>query len=131
MANRKMHIIVGAAAGGASAYFLAREQEPAHQLVETLGGVLVGVLGGATPRHHRARASSTASQRRARSASRRWADQYHARRDGTENLLAQVLWWLAEMACRLISGALGGIAAGYLSHLVLDATTPMGLPLLA
>jgi hypothetical protein len=40
MANRKMHMIVGAVAGGASACFFARDQEPAHQLVETLGGGL-------------------------------------------------------------------------------------------
>ena len=49
MANRKMHMIVGGATGGASACFLARDQEPAHQLVETLGGVLAGTLGGRLP----------------------------------------------------------------------------------
>jgi len=49
MANRKMHMIVGAAAGGASACVLARDQEPAHQLVETLGGVLAGTLAGRLP----------------------------------------------------------------------------------
>lgn len=150
MANRKMHMIVGGAAGGASACFLARDQEPAHQLVETLGGVLAGTLGGRLPDiiepalhpGHRSiahamiptGAAGVAVVPRLRAGQqhvRRWADQCHARHDGAENLLAQFLWWLAEMACRLVSGAVGGSAAGYASHLVLDATTPMGLPLLA
>jgi hypothetical protein len=40
------------------------------------------------------------------------------------NALLSVLW-------RFLAGAVPGLLAGYASHLVLDAVTPAGLPLIA
>ncbi len=36
-----------------------------------------------------------------------------------------------HLICRIVAGAMAGAAAGYASHLLLDAATPRGLPLLA
>ena len=38
-------------------------------------------------------------------------------------------WW-KEMLCYFLLGAIAGAAAGYLSHLVLDARTPRFLPII-
>jgi len=150
MANRRAHTIAGAAAGGTSAFVLARDQEPLHLPAETLGGALGGGVGGRLPDliepayypGHRSVAHALvpfgavgaavvprlrAGQQRARQR----AEQWRARRIVSTNTIEQLLLWLAEIACRLASGAMAGIAAGYASHLALDATTPMGLPLLA
>ena len=150
MANRRTDSLVGAAASGATALYLARDQEPSLQLVETVGGLIGGAVGGRLPDllepalnpGHRsvahaivlagvAGATFAPSLHRTRQHSREWADRCRAWRDAATGTLEQILWWLAEMACRLAAGAMAGIAAGYASHLLLDAGTPMGLPLLA
>ncbi len=150
MANRRAHSIAGAAAGGTAAFLLARDQGAPFQLVEALGGVIGGAWGGRLPDliepalhpGHRSAAHALVPAgltgatvaprlRRAQQPVRQWADRWRARRDAATSTLEQLLWWLAEMACRLAAGAIPGAAAGYASHLLLDAGTPMGLPLLA
>ena len=150
MANRRAHSIAGAAAGGTAAFLLARDQGAPLHLVEALGGVIGGVVGGRLPDliepalhpGHRsvahalvpaglAGATVAPRLRRAQQPVRQWADRCRARRDAATGTLEQLLWWLVEMACRLAAGAMAGVAAGYASHLLLDAGTPMGLPLLA
>lgn len=44
-----------------------------------------------------------------------------------EQLWAEV----GEVIWTLLAGFLNGLAAGYVSHLLLDATTPRGIPILA
>ena len=46
--------------------------------------------------------------------------------DGFDAFLHWVFW----VGLRLLSGAMAGLIAGYLSHLALDACTPKSLPLL-
>ena len=150
MPNRKVHTVVGCGAGGTAAYLLASDQEPAHQLLEVIGGVLAGGWGGRLPdilepaihpRHrsvaHALGPANAAGSivvprlRAGQNHTRGWAEQCRSHREGTSNLIEQILWWLAEMGCRLAAGAMGGSVAGYVSHLLMDATTPMGLPLIA
>jgi hypothetical protein len=38
---------------------------------------------------------------------------------------------ISEFIWTLLAGFLNGLAAGYVSHLLLDATTPRGIPILA
>jgi len=38
---------------------------------------------------------------------------------------------LAELFWRLLAGFLNGLSAGYASHLLLDAMTPRGIPVVA
>jgi len=44
--------------------------------------------------------------------------------------LAQIFLTIAEFFWRILAGFANGMAAGYLSHLVLDAGTPRSIPLL-
>jgi LexA-binding, inner membrane-associated putative hydrolase len=46
------------------------------------------------------------------------------------NPLAQLFWTAAEVLWRFAAGFANGLAAGYVSHLVLDAGTPRSIPLL-
>jgi hypothetical protein len=48
-----------------------------------------------------------------------------------DTALTQFFLFLAEIALRLLAGFVNGIAAGYVSHLVLDAGTPRSIPLVA
>jgi len=104
MANRRVHSVAGAAAGGMAAFLLARDQGTQHHLVEALGGVMGGRLpdliepalhpGHRSVAHALIPAGLTGTTvaprlRRAQQAVRQWADR------------------------------------------LLDAGTPMGLPLLA
>jgi membrane-bound metal-dependent hydrolase YbcI (DUF457 family) len=45
--------------------------------------------------------------------------------------LTQFLSAMAELFWRFLAGLLNGMAAGYVSHLILDADTPRGIPLLS
>ncbi len=150
MANRRMQSLVGAAAGGATPLYLARDQEPSLQPVETVGGLIGDAVGGRLPDlfepslapRHRSVAQALVptgvvgltfgpSLHGVQQPIREWADRCRAQCDAATSTLEQILWWLAEMACRLAAGSMAGIAAGYASHLLLGAGTPMGLPLLA
>lgn len=150
MANRHAHRIAGSAFGGTAAFLLARDQAPAHRLVETLGGGLAGGWGGRLPDvfepalhpWHRSTAHALVPAgavgalgvprlRSGQARVRQWAERCRTRRDVATSKIEQFLWWLAEMLCRLAAGAMAGAPAGYASHLLLDAATPRGLPLFA
>jgi len=49
----------------------------------------------------------------------------------SSSALEKLLLLIAEYLWRLAAGVTNGLAAGYISHLVLDAGTPRGLPMLA
>lgn len=147
MPNRATHARAGAAVGVLAAVYRARES-PTNQLVaEAIGGLLGGWLGGvipdilepATSPNHRRLAHSAAAggaltlariaewQASCRAAADAAASRALAHPLGTsERTRAEwdVLFW------RLLAGALVGLVAGYASHLVLDAGTARGLPLL-
>lgn len=48
----------------------------------------------------------------------------------SDGMLTQFFLTIAELLWRVVAGFANGMAAGYLSHLVLDAGTPRSIPLL-
>lgn len=144
--NGRTHKIVGTAVGGGRALIAARGQSTPNQIVEVLGGALAGSWAGNLPDAlepalhpgHRKAAHSLAvgaaamiadsSLRRVAVSCRDWADELRARRLNSDGVLASILLWIAEMVLRGVTGACHAIVPAYLSHLVLDVTTPRGLP---
>lgn len=115
--------IVGAGIGGKLGAMLPDVLEPAiHSHHRDVCHSVVALLGIVTTSFERAPA--IAAQCRAE------ADYHRALQaqlvDGAERIRCFVL----EVVWRLAAGAVIGIAAGYASHLVLDAGTPRGIPLL-
>jgi hypothetical protein len=52
-------------------------------------------------------------------------------RDSADTTLANIWHGILELVFRLLAGAVVGFPTGYASHLLLDATTPKCLPLIA
>jgi membrane-bound metal-dependent hydrolase YbcI (DUF457 family) len=117
-------------------------------LAEVLGGVLGGGIGGrlpdwiepaSTPNHRGLFHGMTAAAGVATVGLARLAElQAECRRRATlatqraassspECPVRQQAEWEAR-AWRFVAGLLTGLIAGYLSHLILDAATPKGLP---
>jgi len=142
----RVHSEVGMLVGGFVAFNEAAAEPLEAQILEAIGGGLGGRLGGLLPdllepaisSWHRGTAHSfTAAAllvdrrdaiRRAvewcRNQSRACTTRMTA---APESSMALQLWaflWL------VIAGFLTGLAAGYVSHLALDALTPRGLPLI-
>ncbi len=149
MANGQTHQRVGAWVGGGAALLYAATDSRANALVETLAGALGGwhgamlpdILEPATSPNHRKVAHSvlTALGLTLGSAN------HHHRLAELRELAADladrayrvrptnaITAFVLEVAALLVQAAVGyivGLAAGYASHLVLDAGTPKGLPL--
>ena len=136
MPNRNVHVPVGIAAAYAVKYYLHDKDSPIS-LAEFIGLGLGGYCGGRAPDiidpptspNHRAIGHSIlaagggtiAVATKVKSIESYCKNQ--ARMAYEQNdLLLQQLWLLA-------SGFSVGIIAGYASHLLLDSTTPSGLPL--
>jgi len=149
MPNRNTHLIAGAGAGGALALVMARRETPLDQFIEMLGGALARALTSMLPdvfdpRSHPghrsaahalvpAGAATVVVAPRIKSTQQRFrekAEQCRARRAVTTDVLDSFVLWLAEILLRLWAGAVVGLAVGYGSHLLLDAGTPRGLPLI-
>jgi uncharacterized membrane protein YeaQ/YmgE (transglycosylase-associated protein family) len=139
MPNGETHRKLGAVAGGGAALYYAREQLPRGALVEVIGGVTGGVVGGMLPDrfdpptspNHRGAYHSVllllvlalvgletqrrACRERAHQAMRMGAT-------GLEDTLASDVWLFA-------AGFITGVQWGYLSHLGADLVTgKTGLP---
>jgi hypothetical protein len=120
-------------------------------MLEALGGAIGGSLGGAAPDlfepsstfgpNHRDSAHSVLAiagvVKTAVSINREWVQHWRLLSDrflvaaerepiGSTRRLA---YQLQAIASRIAAGMLVGLAAGYLSHLLLDSHTPKGLPL--
>jgi membrane-bound metal-dependent hydrolase YbcI (DUF457 family) len=137
MSNRNDHARAGAVVGVLTAFTNAEAQQRTIDPLELLGGLVGGLVGArlpdiiesATSPHHRQFAHSVtfamaASATLGRIAVRfeRWCWSEAARVQHTIPLLAALL--------RVLGGLAVGVTGGYASHLVLDAGTPMGIPLL-
>lgn len=148
MPNGKIHKVVGTAVGCGAAYFRASEQSPRSRTIETLGGMLAGYAGGAAPDilnpafspHHRSWAhailpagvTGTYVVQKVdgwQGELRDRADMHAAASFSAASREERACHAMMEVFCLLAAGAVVGFAAGYLSHLAMDATTPMGLPL--
>jgi hypothetical protein len=136
--------------GGGYALTKAQQQTPEYFVLEVLGGLLGGNLGARLPDvfdpplypGHRALAHGVvpvvAAGRAAVAALGDW--QGHLRAEAGRQVALRASagtplerYWhaLVEFLCRLGAGTLAGLLAGYGSHVVLDAFTPAGVPLVA
>lgn len=160
MPGKMVHQCIGAGAGGVHAGFHAKDQEGAHYWVEVIGGILGGYttsmlpdkLEPAVSSWHRGPFHSAAVGGAVISVSEKLAEWAKICRDkaNTQRIVPQVEnlqtgeWLplprppvdeffaqLAELFWRLLAGFLNGLAAGYVSHLALDAVVgSRGIPLL-
>jgi membrane-bound metal-dependent hydrolase YbcI (DUF457 family) len=149
MPNRKVHIMAGIMSGTAVAGYRARNLTGEDLLLELAGGCLGGLIGGIAPdlfepainSWHRSVAHSSSSCLASAGLMQKCATlqqqcRADARRHTQLKLVSQDDWtrfWHAVMAFAwaLLSGFIVGVPAGYLSHLVLDSTSPRGIPLFA
>ena len=140
MPNRREHIEVGAVAGALVALLRSDAQDSGELLLEVAGGALGGALGGRLPDilepptspGHRgvahaiipvaAAGSFVVSRLPGASVPRpRAMERQGVQHDGTP---------ASSLGERFLSGLAVGGAVGYASHLLMDSTTPRGLPLL-
>lgn len=151
MSRRRIHVVMGVAAGAGTATLVAtrNNEERLAVVLQAIGGAAGGYHGGILPdvlepaisARHRGVAHSasalaaggTAIVKKGRSA----LDAARARVRQLEDALAmeQDPWRRLSLVVAIIIGHLGlgyavGIVAGYGSHLALDACTPGSLPLL-
>jgi hypothetical protein len=159
MPGSKTHKIVGAGAGAAFAAFEAKGQSNEHFWIEVIGGSFGGYTSGTLPDwlepaisgwhrgpYHSVGAGTAVAYSRPilaqlaqtcrLNADRARLAQVEDVQTGTwmpikQHALDQLISQLKELFWRLLAGFLNGLAAGYVSHLVLDAGTPRGIPLLA
>lgn len=150
MPNRKTHVTVGAIAGCTHALYRARNEKPFHLLLEALGGLVGGYIGGrfpdivdppTSPNHrsigHGVLPNATLStiyyaqlgdwQRRCREQ----ANKHRLKQKQAQSIWSHVKHGFLGALCRIFSGFLSGFAAGHTSHLALDMTTPRRLPLIS
>jgi hypothetical protein len=145
--NRATHEIVGAGCGAAFTLLRVGDASTPHAFAEVLGGAVGGWVGGllpdvfepATTPNHRKLAHSVVAGGTltlARLAEWQAACRTEARSCGAHalemalgsNARRRAEW--DALAWRFLAGILTGIVAGYASHLMLDAGTAKGLPLL-
>lgn len=149
MSNRKTHVMAGIVFGTAAAGYQAQNSASENLLPELAGGCLGGILGGIAPdilepavhSFHRSIAHSGAGGFAGvaliqKCASWQQRCRLEAHRHAQLKLVSQDDWiwlWHAVMAFiwALLSGFIVGVPAGYLSHLILDSTSPRSIPLFA
>lgn len=147
MPNRKTHVMAGIVFGTAAAGYQARSLASENLLPELAGGCLGGILGGIAPdilepavhSWHRSVAHSGAGGFSSAALIQKCASwqqrcRLEAQHHAQLKLVSQDDWirfWHAVMTFlwALLSGFIVGVPAGYISHLVLDSTSPRGIPL--
>lgn len=149
MPNGKTHKRVGAAFGAVAAFIRADGQTMEHRLIESVGGAIGGYFGGIVPDlidpptnpNHRSLGhgmipAATGVRYTVPNVSdwqnslRELAQAHAVGRENAQTEFDAFLHEVAGVTCRLGAGAIPGLIAGYISHLVLDARTPKGLPLI-
>jgi membrane-bound metal-dependent hydrolase YbcI (DUF457 family) len=147
MPNRATHEVAGAASGAAFALLRVDDAPVSHVLAEVLGGALGGWLGGVlpdvlepatTPNHRELAHSVIAGGTLTLSRLAEWQATCRTEAKGCDaraltfalgSDARQRAGWDA-LGWRFLAGFLAGVIAGYASHLMLDAGTAKGLPLL-
>jgi membrane-bound metal-dependent hydrolase YbcI (DUF457 family) len=159
MSDRKTHIVVGITAGVGYAAYQAKEQSMPNRLAEIAGGGLGGYFGALLPdvlepgvsSWHRGTMHSWSAGASIVSLRDRLMEWEKLCREKAENCKAipmvpvdpftfvpapvdpvsDLFAQLAEFFWRFLAGLANGLAAGYVSHLALDALTLRSIPLLA
>lgn len=151
MSSGKIHRVVGGVAGGVAAGVRAHRDPNGRLLIEALAGMLGGSHGGMLPdvlepaihSHHRQVMHSwtllggtALGVVRNAAALEAYIQSWTAKIGELEELAPQAapfeafLIRLGAVGLHAAIGYVTGLAAGYASHLALDALTPRGLPLL-
>lgn len=154
MADRKTHKLIGVGSGAVYASFRSRNEAPNDWLIEILGGAFGGYLGGILPDElepalsswHRGVCHSWAAGSVVVATANQFAGWAELCRQNANKLKAMqtvqdetgtyvavpitFMQQMRELFWRFLAGLLNGIVAGYTSHLILDAATPRGLPML-
>ena len=157
MSDGNTHKLVGAGAGAVFAGFRAKEQKDHHWCAEVAGGALGGYIAGQLPdllepaisSWHRDVAHSYSAGGGIIALGNALAAFVAACRENAEKCEAipmeqqgdkfvpvavdpfsKFLLDLFALLWRLAAGFANGLAAGYISHLALDAVTPRSIPLL-
>lgn len=148
MPNRRTHRTAGVLGGGALALITSHGQHPLNRIIETVGGSVAGGVFGELPdiiepaihpRHRRFAHSATTGIAMTAPCAKKleyWQKSLRGMADEHAILKTQSLdeldrLWHAflELFFRILAGFIAGAVAGYASHLILDALTPMSLPL--
>ena len=149
MAGYRTHKVVGGAVGATVALAYAQNQPPLLAMAETLGGLLAGQHAGtwaditepAISSHHRDFCHALAptaygatlvfrSADTMQASLRSQAQVYFQQAASTNDGLQQFVNIAAGLLLHVIAGAVPAVPASYVSHIVLDAVTPRGVPLL-
>ncbi len=157
MSDGKTHRLVGAGTGAVVAGFRAKQQKDHHWWAEVAGGALGGYVGGQlpdllepaiSPWHRDVAHSCTAGGAIIAMGNALAAFEATCRENAEKcralpmeqqgdvfvfvpaDPISRLLLSLFELLWRLAAGFANGLAAGYLSHLALDAVTPRSIPLL-
>jgi hypothetical protein len=157
MPDCKTHRLVGAGSGAVFAGYRAKQQDDFQWWIEVLGGAVGGYLGGQLPdvlepaisSWHRGSAHSCAAGSGIVALKNALETFGSTCRENAEKCTAipmtlevdvfvpdpfdpftKFLATFFELLWRFAAGFANGLAAGYVSHLVLDATTPRSIPLL-
>lgn len=152
MAKRAAHDALAIGCGAVAASYFGAGENRTDLVLEAIGGALGGWVGGRLPDllnpptspRHRTWAHGVVPASAAGSTIVRleliagWQAHLRAEADRLAkarlSLIDRVdqLWnAFLELVCRLLAGAAPGLVVGYFSHLILDAATPAGLPLIA
>lgn len=144
MPRRKVHTDAGMVFGAGLAVYCAKNQMLYQLAIETLGGIAGGYIGGrlpdiiepaTSPRHRDTAHSVTAGYGIIKLGSVKLCEWQKACRkkanEAQNKRKIQVPGSLEELGCCLsemfwlaLAGAIAGLIAGYISHLVLDSDTP-------
>lgn len=150
MSNRDIHDTVGILSGAGFAAWSAREERLEHLATEIGGGAVGGLLGSRGPDmvdpptspNHRSFGHGVApcagmialalqELPKLQSYLREEAAKHQRAAVNTDSVALQLLRQAWAFVLHFISGAAAGAVAGYVSHLVEDAGTPSGLPVVA
>lgn len=147
------HGVTGITSGGLITFYRARDLPPPDRALETIGGMIGGLIGGKTPDSKYVDPSSLGPNHRrfghswtmlgahvyvADAVISAWEKFFRERADEAACRLAncltlsdleRLLLVFQEVAWRVTAGLLAGFIAGYVSHLALDAFTVKSLPI--
>lgn len=147
MSNRSTHLVAAAMASGGMAMYLNSNDKSPNPILDTISILFGGWIGArlpdlidppTSPRHRsiahglvqNVGVQSWAFQnlKKFRHACFEASTEYEIKAQEDKTFMG-FIYQLASLVFKAIAGLYAGILAGYLSHIALDFTTPMGLPI--
>ena len=150
MPDARFHARTSTVAGGIAALVASRGQPAPERMLEFIGGIIGGRIGGMAPDRfdpptsprHRSLGHGVGSAgalliwffqnlERGQKWFRKTAERCEQKLVATRDSASRVWLTLLLFLCRLLTGLCAGVLAGYAAHLTFDAMTPAGLPCIA